>query len=93
MNIDWGKIMLGLIASFVRPLLAKIVDWAIVMVEEWAYGLHEETGQKPSGEEKLEKAISLVRVMDPHIEAMQAENLIEAKLANEKVSAGKTANA
>lgn len=80
------EMVLGLMA----PFLKKLVDLAYQKIEEWAHKKEKEEGVKPTSEEKMKKAIAIVKEAKPNVSEAVIKSLLE--LAHAK-QVGKTAGA
>ena len=89
LNIDWGKILTGLISEFVKLLLPKAknllewaLDWGYKAAEEWAKKFDKD--QKPASAEKMAVAVGVVTALVPDVEPAAARMLLEAKHLTQK---------
>jgi len=84
MNINWGQILGTLISEIIKALtpwakdtMTDLIDWAYDFIEDWAGKLGD--NDKPTSAVKMEKAVGLIRVMEPIISEPEARILLEAK--------------
>jgi len=72
LKFDWKQVL-----SLLKPLLMWALEKAYDIAEEWAKGLFDSSGQKPTGADKMVMASNVLMAMNPEIEPAEARALLE----------------
>ena len=70
--------------SILAPFLKKLVDLAYREIEDWAKREERNTGEKPSGEAKMARAVASMKLRDRTVSTKMAKALLELKAATEE---------
>jgi len=84
MTIAWEYILMQALGKIVEALLPwtleklkELLEDAWEKAEEWASELQKKFGKKPSGEQKMQMAVMMVRSAEPELEPAEVRSMME----------------